>query len=72
MQQFSYLIVGGGMAAGAAAESIRKVDADGSIAILSQESEGPYDRPPLSKDLWKDEEDRKQEDRGDGGEEEAI
>ena len=67
MQQFTYLIVGGGMAAGAAAESIRKVDADGSIAIVSQESEGPYNRPPLSKDLWKDE-----EDRGEEGEEEAI
>jgi NADPH-dependent 2,4-dienoyl-CoA reductase/sulfur reductase-like enzyme len=68
MQQFTYLIVGGGMAAGAAAESIRKADADGSIAILSQESEGPYDRPPLSKDLWKDEGDRDQEDGGEEGE----
>lgn len=52
MEQFDYLIIGGGMTAAAAANGIREVDGDGSIAILSAEDHPPYDRPPLSKALW--------------------
>jgi NADPH-dependent 2,4-dienoyl-CoA reductase/sulfur reductase-like enzyme len=48
-----YLIIGGGMAADAAVDGIRQVDPDGSIGLISAESYPPYDRPPLSKALWK-------------------
>ncbi len=51
---YDYVIVGGGMAADAAARGIRTVDPDGSIAILGDEADPPYERPPLSKDLWRD------------------
>jgi NADPH-dependent 2,4-dienoyl-CoA reductase/sulfur reductase-like enzyme len=53
MPDYSYLIVGGGMTADSAAKAIRKVDASGSIGLLSAEAHPPYDRPPLSKGLWK-------------------
>lgn len=52
MRHFNYLIVGGGMAARAAAAGIRQADTGGSIGILAAEQEPPYDRPPLSKKLW--------------------
>jgi 3-phenylpropionate/trans-cinnamate dioxygenase ferredoxin reductase subunit len=52
-KHFPYLIVGGGMAADAAVRGIRKVDADGEIAMFSLENDPPYNRPPLSKSLWK-------------------
>lgn len=55
MPSFKYLIIGGGMTADAAAAGIREVDTDGSIGIISAESDAPYDRPPLSKALWKGE-----------------
>ncbi len=51
---YDYVIVGGGMAADAAARGIREVDPSGSIAILGEEADQPYERPPLSKDLWRD------------------
>src|SRR5690242_11607562 len=53
MKHYHYLIVGGGMTAAAALEGIREVDADGSIGLLTADSYSPYDRPPLSKKLWK-------------------
>lgn len=54
MQDFRYLILGGGMAADAAARGIRELDADGSIAIISNDVDEPYTRPALSKKLWTD------------------
>lgn len=54
MKNSRYLIVGGGMAADSAARGIRKVDAAGSIVMICEEHDPPYDRPPLSKSLWKD------------------
>lgn len=54
MQRFDYLTIGGGMTAAAAVTGIRDHDAEGSIGILTQEPVGPYDRPPLSKGLWTD------------------
>lgn len=51
---YDYVIVGGGMAADAAARGIREVDPSGSIAILGDDGEPPYERPPLSKDMWRD------------------
>lgn len=50
---YKYLIVGGGMTADAAARAIRQLDADGSLALFSEEQDAPYNRPPLSKGLWK-------------------
>ena len=54
MKLHKYLIVGGGMAADSAIRGIRKIDKSGSIALISEEHDPPYDRPPLSKSLWKD------------------
>jgi NADPH-dependent 2,4-dienoyl-CoA reductase/sulfur reductase-like enzyme len=53
MPNYTYLIVGGGMTADAAVHGIREVDRGGSIGLLSAEGHPPYDRPPLSKKLWK-------------------
>jgi 3-phenylpropionate/trans-cinnamate dioxygenase ferredoxin reductase subunit len=53
MKHHKYLIVGGGMAAGSAVHGIRKIDQNGAIAMICEERHPPYDRPPLSKALWK-------------------
>ncbi|MHB8059995.1 MAG: NAD(P)/FAD-dependent oxidoreductase [Gaiellaceae bacterium] len=47
-----YVIVGGGRAGAAAVEGIRELDSSCSILLLGAESHLPYDRPPLSKQLW--------------------
>jgi NADPH-dependent 2,4-dienoyl-CoA reductase/sulfur reductase-like enzyme len=51
--RFDYLIVGGGMTADAAARGIRKEDGSGTIAVVGAEPHAPYNRPPLTKALWK-------------------
>ena len=53
MTDYQYLIIGGGMTAAAAVEGIREVDSTGEIGLISAELDNPYDRPPLSKALWK-------------------
>ena len=53
MSAYRYLIVGGGMTADAAAHGIRALDAEGAIGLISAESDPPYNRPPLTKGLWK-------------------
>jgi len=53
MTNYQYLIIGGGMTAAAAVDGIRDVDSTGSIGLISAELDAPYDRPPLSKGLWK-------------------
>src|SRR5690349_13480235 len=53
MEQYQYLIIGGGMTAAGAVEGIRAVDADGTIGVISAETDPPYNRPPLTKGLWK-------------------
>lgn len=53
MQHYKYLIAGGGMTADAAVNGIREIDPDGSIGLLCAEQDPPYNRPPLSKGLWK-------------------
>jgi NADPH-dependent 2,4-dienoyl-CoA reductase/sulfur reductase-like enzyme len=55
MPAYKYLIVGGGMTAAAAVSGIRKADAQGSIGLISAEQDPPYNRPRLSKGLWKGE-----------------
>ncbi len=52
--EFDHLIVGGGMTADAAAKAIREADAGARIGIVGDETHPPYERPPLSKALWKD------------------
>lgn len=53
MTNYQYLIIGGGMTAAAAVDGIREVDSTGKIGLISAELDAPYDRPPLSKALWK-------------------
>jgi NADPH-dependent 2,4-dienoyl-CoA reductase/sulfur reductase-like enzyme len=53
MPSYRYLIVGGGMTAAAAIGGIREVDPTGSIGVVTSEEHPPYNRPPLSKALWK-------------------
>lgn len=53
MTNYTYLIIGGGMTAAAAVDGIREVDSTGSIGLISAEQDSPYDRPPLTKGLWK-------------------
>jgi NADPH-dependent 2,4-dienoyl-CoA reductase/sulfur reductase-like enzyme len=45
-----YLIVGGGVAGGHAVFEIRKHDKSGTILVVNEEDQFPYDRPPLSKE----------------------
>lgn len=52
MGHVKYLIIGGGLAADAAVRGIREIDRAGSILVVSDETDPPYDRPPLSKALW--------------------
>jgi 3-phenylpropionate/trans-cinnamate dioxygenase ferredoxin reductase component len=54
MPAFKYLIIGGGMTADAAVQGIREIDSSGKIGLFSMETDPPYDRPPLTKGLWKD------------------
>jgi NADPH-dependent 2,4-dienoyl-CoA reductase/sulfur reductase-like enzyme len=53
MAKFKYVIVGGGMTADSAVRGIREIDPKGTIALFTSESYPPYNRPPLSKKLWK-------------------
>ncbi len=53
MENFKYLIIGGGMTAVAAVHGIREIDQQGSIGVVGLEPDPPYKRPPLSKGLWK-------------------
>ncbi|HET6323834.1 MAG TPA: FAD/NAD(P)-binding oxidoreductase [Planctomycetaceae bacterium] len=54
MPKYKYLIVGGGMTADAAVAGIRDVDKTGSVGLIGSETQPPYNRPPLTKGLWKD------------------
>jgi hypothetical protein len=53
MEHYRYLIVGGGMTADSAVRGIREVDSKGTIGLVSAEPHPPYDRPTVSKSLWK-------------------
>ena len=53
MESCKYLLIGGGRATDAAVRGIREVDQAGSILVVSDEDDPPYDRPPLSKSLWR-------------------
>lgn len=51
--RYDYVLLGGGTSCGYAVRGIRELDTEGSIAIISADSEPPYDRPPLSKGFLK-------------------
>jgi NADPH-dependent 2,4-dienoyl-CoA reductase/sulfur reductase-like enzyme len=51
--RYDYLIVGAGMTADAAARGIRERDSRGTIGVIGAEPDAPYNRPPLTKGLWK-------------------
>lgn len=59
MNHYQYLIIGGGMTGDAAAQGIRELDPSGSMLLVSSETHAPYNRPPLSKGLWKGEPEEK-------------
>jgi len=56
MESSRYLIVGGGLTADAACKGILGLDPDGAIVLVGEELHPPYARPPLSKALWKGDE----------------
>ena len=45
----THVIVGGGLAAAKAAQSLRELGFDGRLVLIGDEAERPYERPPLSK-----------------------
>ena len=47
MQEKRYVIVGGSAAGMAAAETIRRLDPDGSVLVVSEEVDAPYFRPMI-------------------------
>ncbi|MES2228426.1 MAG: FAD-dependent oxidoreductase [Pseudomonadota bacterium] len=51
LREIDHLLLGGGGASAAAAETLRLEGAIGSIMILSAESQAPYYRPALSKEV---------------------
>ncbi len=53
MPHYRYLIVGAGMTGDAAARGIREMDSSSPVGLIGAEPHPPYNRPPLSKGLWK-------------------
>ena len=58
VERYRYLVVGGGVAASAAAEAIYNRDPGGSVLVVGREVSRPYHRPPLSKTYLRGEIDR--------------
>jgi 3-phenylpropionate/trans-cinnamate dioxygenase ferredoxin reductase subunit len=50
------VIIGGGLAAGTAAETLRSEGYEGDITVVADEAHTPYQRPPLSKGFLKGDE----------------
>jgi 3-phenylpropionate/trans-cinnamate dioxygenase ferredoxin reductase subunit len=51
----AFVIVGGGLTAGAAASTLRDEGFDGDIVLIGQERHPPYERPPMSKEYLRGE-----------------
>jgi 3-phenylpropionate/trans-cinnamate dioxygenase ferredoxin reductase component len=51
MTRYDNVIVGGGLAAGMAAQEYREAGGDGSVVLIARESHSPYHRPPLTKEF---------------------
>ena len=54
-----HLLVGGGMASAACAQTLRDEGAPGSVVIVTREADPPYHRPPLSKEYLRQGGDRR-------------
>lgn len=50
---YKYVLIGGGTASYSAYKAIRKNDPNADVLIVTEEKYAPYQRPPLSKELWK-------------------
>ncbi len=53
MANYKYLIIGAGMTGDAAVRGIRELDSTGTIGMFGNDPNPPYNRPPLTKALWK-------------------
>ena len=53
-----HLLIGGGLATAACAQTLREEGADGSVLVVGRELDPPYHRPPLSKGYLQGTEDR--------------
>ncbi len=53
MASYKYLIIGAGMTGDSAVRGIREVDPNGTIGMIGSDPNPPYNRPPLTKGLWK-------------------
>ncbi len=51
----TYVVVGAGLAGGRAVETLRQEGFDGRVILIGSEPERPYERPPLSKDVLRNE-----------------
>jgi 3-phenylpropionate/trans-cinnamate dioxygenase ferredoxin reductase subunit len=51
-ERYTYIIVGGGLAGASAVKGIREIDQKRPILLIGSEKHLPYNRPPLTKDLW--------------------
>ncbi len=49
LQQQTYVVVGASLAAAKAAQTLREEGFTGRLALIGDEAERPYERPPLSK-----------------------
>jgi 3-phenylpropionate/trans-cinnamate dioxygenase ferredoxin reductase subunit len=58
VSRFDLVVVGGGPAGHAAAASYREAGGTGSVLVLAQEGQPPYERPPLSKEMLRGEADQ--------------
>jgi len=52
----TFLVIGANMAGGTAAATLREEGFDGRVVLIGQESHPPYERPPLSKEYLRGEE----------------
>jgi 3-phenylpropionate/trans-cinnamate dioxygenase ferredoxin reductase component len=52
----TFLVIGANMAGGTAAATLREEGFDGRVVLIGQESNPPYERPPLSKEYLRGEE----------------
>jgi 3-phenylpropionate/trans-cinnamate dioxygenase ferredoxin reductase component len=49
LRKVDYLLIGGGLAAASAAQTLRESGAEGQVLLIGRESDPPYHRPPCSK-----------------------
>ena len=49
---YEYIVIGGGLAGASAISGIREIDKNGLVLLAGAEKHLPYDRPPLTKQLW--------------------